>query len=648
MATKPNKTIYQDAEYEVVENDEISTDVLSAADQKKIISQIDKEYNLAYPYNEAKRKTQLARLKLYNNQRRDTSAVGDPLMFTVFNTILASLYDDRLIATWEGRGGEGDDDVEENLNALTNFDYDVMQKAKLDYNWDWDTCFFGRGLCLQMGFDRRQGVMAPIAEILDPTTFIRDPQASSVNGDMQSKGAMRFGGWEVGASYYELKDSPGYFNLHLLKKDKEIKSLTAETRQARREAQGNTDFKYNEETLGKYDNYEFQLLNWVTHIRGVKYLVTLANGRNVIVRYLKLKDQDRWPITDRTLYPISHDWDGVSVPDLTEDKQRARAILLNIGLVSAKADVMPTYLFDQTRIKNKNDLNFRINKFVGVDGRIDNALAPIQKSTAHQYVNLIMDVLDQSAQRATATPEIQQGVNPKQERTLGELNLVSSKVDTRYSMSAKIFGWSEADFWKQWYRQYKFHFKDKIDEKIIRIQGAMAPIWRPLKKDNIVAQVDPDVKIESKVISEGKRIREQQSFDAFAGVVLSDPENNRRYIQRRMGKLRGLTKEELDLIFPPTVDELQAEDENILLNNEKLPTVRVTDDHKTHLQIHAKANQNAYSLVHMKSHRKLMLIRRDRPELFPQPQQPGQPGQPNQQGQMPMQTPPGARPAQMK
>ena len=636
------KITYQDSEYEIVENDEISTEVLSAAEQKRCVAQIDKEYHVAFPYNETKRKVQLARLKLYNNQRRDSTTVGDPLMFTVFNTVMASLYDDRLIATWEGRGGEGDEDVEENLNALTAFDYDVMQKNKLDYDWDWDTCFFGRGLVLQMGFDRRKGVMAPLAECLDPTTFIRDPRASSVNGDMQGKGAMRFGGWEVGASYYELKDLPGYFNLGMLKKDKETRDMIDETRQARRDAQGNQHFPQNEESLGKYDNYEFRLLNWVTSIKGVKYLVTLGNNRSVVVRYLKLKNQDRWPITDRSLYPMAHDWDGVSIPDLTEDKQRARAILLNIGLVSAKADVTPTYLFDQTKIKNKNDLNFRINKFVGVDGRIDNVLAPIQKATAHQYVNLIMDVLDQAAQRATATPEIQQGVNPKQERTLGELNLVSSKVDTRYSMSAKIFGWSEADFWKQWYMQYKNHFKNDIDEKVIRIQGAMAPIWRPLKKDNIIALVDPDVKIESKVVSEGRRIREQQSFDQFAGVALADPENNRRYIQRKMGKLRGLNKEELDLMFPPTVDELQAEDENILLNNDKLPKISVTDDHKTHLQVHAKANQNAYSIAHMRSHRKLMIVKRDRPDLFP-PQMAQFPGQkPNQQLQ---QTPPGARPA---
>lgn len=637
---RKDETTYEDVEYDVIENDELSTDILSAADQKRIIKQIDSEYQVAFPYNEAKRKVMLARLKLYNNQRRDASTVGDPLMFTVFNTMLASLYDDRLEATWEGRGGEGDNDVEENLNALTAFDYDIMQKTKLDYDWDWDTCFFGRGLVLQMGFDRREGIMAPLAETIDPTVFIRDPRAASVNGDMQGKGALRFGGWEVGASYYELKDFPGYFNLGLLKKDKETRDLTDETRQARRDAQGNQHYPTHEESLGKYENYEFKLINWITHIKGVKYLVTLANNRSVIIRYLKLKNQNRWPITDRCLYPMAHDWDGVSIPDLTEDKQRARAVLLNIGLASAKADVIPTYLFDQTKIKNKNDLNFRINKFVGVDGRIDNVLAPVQKATAHQYVNLIMDVLDQSVQRATATPEIQQGVNPKQERTLGELNLVSSKVDTRYSMSAKIFGWSEADFWRQWYMQYKTHFKDKIDEKIIRIQGAAAPIWRPLNRDNIIADIDPDVKIESKTISEGKRLREQQSFDQFASVALSDPENNRRYIQKKMGKLRGLSKEELDLMFPPTVDELQAEDENIILNSNKLPKISVTDDHKVHLQVHAKANQNAYSIAHMRAHRKLMIVKRDRPDLFPvQPM--GVPGKPNQ---VTSQQPPGIAP----
>src|SRR3990167_8554955 len=131
------KVNFEDTEYEVVINDEVSNKVLSANDQKKIVKQIDDEYELAFRYNEAKRQTMLNRLKLYNNQRRDSKRVGDPLMFTVMNTILASLYEDRLSVSWEGRGGQGDEDVEENLNALADFDYDIMRKNELDYFWDW-------------------------------------------------------------------------------------------------------------------------------------------------------------------------------------------------------------------------------------------------------------------------------------------------------------------------------------------------------------------------------------------------------------------------------------------------------------------------------------------------------------------------------
>lgn len=637
---KKLKVAYEDIDREFIEDGQVVLDKISASMQARIIDQVNEEYTLCFAFNETKRANMLARLRLYNNQRRDTSAVGDPLMFTVFNTVHAALYDDKLMASWEGRGGEGDEDVEENLNALANFDYDVMGKNELDYYWNWDAEFFGRGLILMMDFDRTKGIMAPAPEIVDAVTFVRDPNAKSVNGDLMGRGSMRFGGWEVGATYYELKNLSGYFNLMSLKKDKEIRSLLKEARAARSQAQGTTTFDAHEEALGKHNNYEFNLLNWFTTIKGEKYLITLGNSRSVLVRCVKLPYGRRWPIEDRALYPMAHDWDGVSIPDLTEDKQRARAILLNLGMKSATSEVMPQYLFDQTRIKNKNDLNWRHDKFIGVDGRVDNAIQPVQKSSIHQSVNLIMDILDTAAQRATATPEIQQGVPSDMQRTLGELNLVSSKVDTRYSMNAKVFGWSEQAFWRQWYRQYKIHFKDKIDEKVIRIQGALAPLWRPLTKENIIADVDPDVKIESRVISEAKRQKSQQAFASFASLAIQNPENNRRFIEKKLAKLNGMTKEEVDMMFPLTVDEMQAEAENEVLNVNKLPKVSVQDDHLTHINIHAKANQNPQSLAHIRAHKKLMLIKRDRPDLFqPLQAQPFQPlqGEPRMNGPMPSQ-----------
>jgi len=623
---------YEDVEREIVRNNEIVLDTVSAKVQAQICKQVNDEYELAFKFNEGKRQMNLLRLKLYNNQRRSPEAIGDPLMFTVFNTVHASLWDDHLMQTWEGRGGSGDEDVEENLNAMSTYDYDLMRKAELDYYWNWDAEFFGRGLMLMMEFDRER--MVPVPELIDASTFIRDPLAKSVNGyGLKGEGAMRFGGWPIGASYWNLKKNPAYFNISMLRKDKEVaNSLLDKSREARAEAQGNDMFFPKEESLGKFDNYEFQLLNWVTHIKGKKYFVTLGNRNTLLIRLTEIdKYNDRWPIEDRTLYPMAHDWDGVSIPDLTEDKQRARALLQNLALKSAKSDALPQYLFDKNKIKNKNDLNWKHDKFIGVDGSTDNAILPVQKSTMHQTVTLIMDALDQAAQRATATPEIQQGVPSSQAKTLGEINLVSSKVDTRYSMSAKLYGISDARFWNQYYRLYKFHFKDGIDKKVIRIQGALAPIWRDLTRENIISEEDPDVRIESKVISEAKRQREQEAFATFAPAVIQNPANNRRYIERRWGKLNGMTSEELDMAFPKTVDEMQAEDENILLNKNKLPTISVRDNHIEHIAIHAKASDTPARMAHIKKHREAMVVKRNNPALFPEmnAQNPmAQPGQP--------------------
>jgi len=63
---------------------------------KELIDQINSEFNISYWFMKPKWEEWALRLKLYNNQKRDKSAVGDPLMFTIHQTVLASLYDDTL------------------------------------------------------------------------------------------------------------------------------------------------------------------------------------------------------------------------------------------------------------------------------------------------------------------------------------------------------------------------------------------------------------------------------------------------------------------------------------------------------------------------------------------------------------------------
>ena len=48
----------------------------------------------------------------------------------------------------------------------------------------------------------------------------------------------------------------------------------------------------------------------------------------------------------------------------------------------------------------------------------------------------------------------------------------------------------------------------------------------------------------------------------------------------------------------------------------------------THIFIHAKANQNAQTMAHTRAHKKLMIVKRNRVDLFPPPTAPAfqQPG----------------------
>lgn len=603
----------------VLKTDEMSEDELAVeietlkkTDFSTLIAQVETEYNLGWWSFKPKFDEFGLRLKLYNNQKRDKEAVGDPLLFTIHQTVLASLYDDKLNVTFNGRE-QGDDDIAENDTILAEYDAGEMEKDMLDYNWDWDATFYGTGLVCLMEFDRDR--MLPIPEYWNRMTTIVDPRATSVNGDLRGRGRARFMGREVRLTKYDMKEAGVYFNYDNLKDDStDLRSFTDEAENQSQEARGLGNVsKY---TGLKGDNADSRVLEWFTVWNGKRCFVTLAEGRKKVIRYHELKTMDI-PIIDRRIYPIPNSFDGISIPDLVEDKQRARAVLTNLGLKGAKANLHPMYLFNTNKIKNRADLNFDFNKFVGVDGDTSNAVTVMPKDQVKQEVQYIMDVLDSASQKATATPDIQQGANSDSKRTATELSLQNQKVDTRYSLSAKIFGWSEKRFWRQWHNLYKEHFKDGIDEKIVRVVGALGADYRPFRREDIVTKTDLDVVVESRVLSEAKQFNKSRNFEGYLSIIAQDPTANLRYGFKRLGKFKGFKKDEIDLLLPPTIEELRAEDENRLLETDELVEVSPTDDHTTHLEIHNKLSDTPAKYAHIEAHKRAMLLARVRPDIIP-------------------------------
>lgn len=599
-----------------VEDDDIAK--LEAMDFSDLTEQVQTEYKQGWWFIKPKWDEWALRYKLYNNQKRDKNAVGDNTLFTIFQTVLAALYEDDLSASFVPRES-GDEETAENLTLTADYDYTEMEKDMLDYEWDFEAMFHGRGLMALMEFDRER--MVPVGEIWHAMTVIRDPYATSVNGDKKRKGAARFIYREIRLTKGEMEQSENYFNLDKLKDDGVSKdSLVDENMRIMAEAAGLSDVSKFSGLKG--DNKTYRLLEGFTIHNGKRVFVTLANDQKTVVRYVEFEDTLDIPIIDRVLYPVPNSWDSVSVPDLVEDKQRAKAVLTNLGLKAVKASIHPMYLFDQTRVQNRSDLNFEFNKFVPVNGNPNGAVVPMQKDRVSSDVQYILNTLDQGAQLSTASPTLKQGGQGDQDNTATRDALVSQGSDTRYSLSAKIFGWSEKRFWKQWYRLYKDHFTDGIDEKSVRIAGALGASWRPFTTENLIASTDPDVKIESRVLAEQRKFNELQQFRGYVQMLAIDPDARMRFALRHMGKLSGLKQDVIEQLLPPTIDEMIAEEENQALRDNQRVDVLPTDDHQTHIEIHNKMEDTPAKFAHINAHKRAMVLKKVKPELFPQePQQ---------------------------
>lgn len=158
------------------------------SDLSKVSKQIQNEIKVAGDFTNPWRETKRSFLRLYINQRKNPKKVGDTLMFSTHQTILAALYKDRLDAEWMWREEEDMDRVEA-LNATWEFDYDEMGKAEHDYGKFWDASFFGIALEDWSHFDRDS--LTPIPDLWDPLATLFDPKASSVTGNRLGRGASR-------------------------------------------------------------------------------------------------------------------------------------------------------------------------------------------------------------------------------------------------------------------------------------------------------------------------------------------------------------------------------------------------------------------------------------------------------------------------
>ena len=611
---KKNKSETEEQEETAeVKETEQDNNYIEVSDEEQLLRQIENEYQMAKKFSEPIFEKDLLNMKLYNNQKRDPKAIGDPLLFTTMSTLHAATYDDRLSTTWLARES-GDVKTAENINMMCKFDYSAMDKSAMDNQMLWDMFFYSYGIVELVGFDRDK--MLPVHKLVDPATFLYDPQGATFKaGDEQ----MRFCGSEFLITKPRMEALGVYKYIDEINQGAERHDRVVQAKDARQELQGGqANTKDQEEDLG--DNNQYKGLLWRTNFDGMKVRVEIFNERKKICRIQEIK-HDNWGLISKHCWPIAHQFRGVSVPDMTEDKQRKRSVIQNLGIKALQAQIYPRFVYDPDKIRNKADLKFGLNKHIPATGGIAGAIDTVRKDSPDMgFYNYMMETMDAAAQRATATPEIQQGVVSKEQRTLGELNLVAQRVDTRYQLIVKNVMSGDKEYWKQWYSLYKMYFKEGISEKSIRLAGLKNGEFRELTRDNIIAVTDPDLMIESKILNDAANQRKAGQFMQVLQVAGADPTADRRWAEKHLAQLSGMNEDEINDFFPPTLDEMIAENQNIALNEDKEVPVLGTDNHIVHIQIHNKANATKSTIAHIETHKQAMLVQQQNPDLYEQQQ----------------------------
>ena len=139
---------------------------------------------------------------------------------------------------------------------------------------------------------------------------------------------------------------------------------------------------------------------------------------------------------------------------------------------------------------------------------------------------------------------------------------------------------------------------------------------------------DPDIQVLSKVQSDNVKRTELNALS----FIMSNPVEgvDSKEIVKEMVKRTGLSQQDINRIFPPTIDEMKAEEQNKSLSGNKEVKALVGDDHEVYIRINSKAAETEAKRKKIAKHREFLRLQKEKPEVFAKPPVEGLPGQPGE------------------
>lgn len=587
-----------------------------------LLKDIETNYYEAFNFLLPRKQRQVNQLVLLNNLQRGDENIASTLLLTLFDRIMSSLYDDKIQVKFLPSQGILQEQLDA-YNTLAQSDYLEMDKAKLDYDWVWDTLFFGRGYMETLKFNKKRKIMEP--HVINPLVFGYDPYFENPDD------------WR----YYWKWITKSKWELLKLIKNGEITGITDpkeipdgvdsylwEYKSKRDKAK-----KANEPGPQSRNADVYQILEYFGHDEdGKKCIYWTDKDFTKILRKeeLDLQDADdgkdsNWPIVIKEAFREPHSTVNFSVADLLEDKHRAKSVLLNLAFVAAKDKANPIYWYNE-KVKDVTQLFSRqINQHIPLEDNAtgEQALGPI--NTEEPMSNGLMEfirIMENEAEAPVGAGRPMQANGASNKATATEAALDQQLNDLAQSLQSKVMQFGESEFWSDWFHRYAVNGPD-LGSKMANIVGVKGISSREIDFQDFNTDFPPGVMVYSAKEAEYKELVVRRDLmQLYPELAQTLDADGMRNFQKHVFFPKFLQDPSLvDIMLPKTIDEIKAEGENEQLQKDVMPDVLPTDNHTTHIYTHMMVQPKTNATwFHIEWHQELLAQQKQQEQIMAQQQ----------------------------
>jgi hypothetical protein len=584
------------------------------------LGEIQTRYSESFEFLQARKKRQAQQLKLLVNLQKGDQTIASTLLLTLFNRVMSSLYDDKLQIKFLPSQGINQDQINA-YNILAQSDFLEMGKSKLDYDWCWDTLFYGRGYMETYKFNKKRKIMEP--HVINPLVFGYDPIVSEVQE------------WR----YYWKWITKNKWDLQKLIKSGKITGI----KKVEEIPSGVDGYLWEYKTIvdqardgivpvpdpGTQD--VFQILEFYSYNDAGKkcvYWVDKNFSKVLMEEELDLEDGDdgdsKWPIVVKESYRQPHSSIPFSIADLLDDKHRAKSVLLNLAFISAKDEANPVYLYNTDKVDDVTQfLSRQVNQHIPVSDVLD-AVAPLNKakSMSPELINFIRVLESEAEDPMGAGKPMQSTGSTSSGNTATQAAIDQQLNDMAQSLLSKVMQFGESEFWSHWFHRYA-QYGEALGSKMANIVGVKGVSSTTIDLKVFNTDFPPGILVYSAKEAEYKELVLRRDLMQIYPVLMQSLDaDGMRNFNKHVFFPKFLNDPSLvDVMLPKTIDEMKAEAENEQLAKNEMPDVAETDNHTTHIYTHQMVQPKTWATwYHIAWHEEL-LAKQKQQEMQMQQQQ---------------------------